>query len=84
MGGIFSGPPSPPPAPDISAISARQDAATASREASQRRGVAARARARRTGGARQLVSQVRPTPTLGLPDAQQRTLGAARRPGRAV
>ena len=80
MGGVVSSifskpkPPPPPPGPDPEMIKAQQEqeARLEAREQQNQREIAARKRARRTGGTRLLLAQ-RDNPFLGIP--QQTTLG---------
>ena len=80
MGGIASAifsrpkPPPPPPGPDPAMLKAQreQEERIAAREAQSARELAARKRARRSGGNRALLAQ-RDNPFLGIPT--QTTLG---------
>ena len=82
MGGVVSSifskpkPPPPPPGPDPEMVKAQQEqeARLDAREAQSQREIAARKRARRTGGNRALLAQ-RDNPFLGVP--MQTTLGPA-------
>lgn len=74
MGGLFSAKAPAPPAPDpaIAAAQARQEARLAEEERSKKAQIAARQRARQTGGMRMLLSETRPDAQTGI----QTTLGA--------
>tara|TARA_Y100001934_G_scaffold180165_1_gene213135 strand:- start:1896 stop:2177 length:282 start_codon:yes stop_codon:yes gene_type:complete len=78
IGGLFSKPkpPPPPPGPDPEMLKAQreQEARIEAREQQSQREIAARKRARRSGGNRALLAQ-RENPFLGVPS--QTTLGPA-------
>lgn len=59
MGGIFSKPKAPRPDPSIAAAQKKQEERLAQQETEQKRQIAARSRARRTGGLRLLMSPAR-------------------------
>ena len=56
MGGLFSKPKTPAPDPAIAEAQKKQEERLAKQEAEQKRQIASRARARRTGGLRLLMS----------------------------
>jgi len=73
MSGIFGGTPkSPDPDPSIKEAQDRQEARLQEEERSKKAQIAARRRARATGGQRMLLSSERENPQMGI----QTTLGA--------
>ncbi|MGB1192618.1 MAG: hypothetical protein ACPG3T_06820 [Pseudomonadales bacterium] len=73
MGGLFSPktPAPPPPDPEITAAQERQEERLEADEQQKMRAIAARRRARATGGARMLLSKARQNAETGI----QSTLG---------
>ena len=59
MGGVFSKPKAPRPDPSIQKAQEKQEQRLAQQETEQKRQIAARSRARRTGGMRLLMSPAR-------------------------
>ena len=81
MGGIFSRPkaPPPPPGPDPELFRRqREQEERADRERRDRaREISGRRRARTSAGRRQLLSDVRPNPTLGIEEEELTDLPVA-------
>ncbi|SVC31686.1 uncharacterized protein METZ01_LOCUS284540, partial [marine metagenome] len=79
MSGLFSKPkaPPPPPGPDPELLRRqREQEERAERERRQRaREISARRRARSSAGQRQLLSDVRPNPQVGIEEELQETFG---------
>jgi hypothetical protein len=80
MGGLFGGskPPAGPSKEELDAQQEREDRADAG-EAREKRKLSARARSRRTGGQRLLMTQDRENPALGN-EMEKTTLGPGRNP----
>ena len=76
MGSIFGGSSSPPP-PDTSDIDARESKLER-QETAEKRKIASRSRARRTGGSNMLMTQRTGGSAVGNPTGEQTTLGYAR------
>jgi len=71
MGSLFSTPKPPAPDPELEASQKRQEARLEAEERQKKLQIAARQRARRTGGQRMLLSPVRADAEKGI----QETLG---------
>ena len=71
MGGLFKTPKPPAPDPEIAAAQERQEERLEAEENQKMRQIAARRRARATGGARMLLSKERENAQTGI----QSTLG---------
>jgi len=71
MGSLFSTPSAPAPDPELEASQKRQEARLEAEERQKKLQIAARQRARRTGGQRLLLSPVRADAEKGI----QETLG---------
>ncbi len=77
MGGIFSKPKTPKPDPSIAEAQKKQEARLTQQETAEKMKISSRARARRSGGLRLLMSS-------GVPQQQQQTGGPSAKLGGGV